>query len=463
MDRKTCSLMICTVVVITLLQLFVYSYSSACATVRVPEIVAEPLTNVMGNEKSAGSSSVNSHTVVPQLWNQIDVNKEVAEANIDPMMFEFDYKKRFAIKPAFHHAMARYAYLHNNPTADSKYIVYTPSGQMCNQMRGAISAFLIALLTDRILVTTNLLYGHTSYLDLFEKPSFSFYNKGVRGGKRVAMDNAEMFACQNFRETLESTPTISVAGAFYVGTYIMKNPYYQERMAELFQDGDIARPILAYLFQPKYSIIEKALQLRASLVGVKGDFRKNIPLANRKLFLTYHLRSEFPITDNEEKAYIQCPNNVIPKHKIKDTAVYVATDSLAFVKRMTHSLSVDKGAIAPPNFYSTDVFLTGSVKGGLETALIDLLTASLGDFLFVSPFSSFSRMIMLYAETPNVYLVTDDIMPETDPHFKKEEIEKFCYRFYSKEPCSWHGHLKSCTERLKATSCYTKNMQIPYC
>mmetsp|Transcript_12893 Transcript_12893/g.16024 ORF Transcript_12893/g.16024 Transcript_12893/m.16024 type:complete len:363 (+) Transcript_12893:239-1327(+) len=362
--------------------------------------------------------------------------------------------------------MKNYMKMHNNPKPNSKYVVISPSGQMCNKMRGIMSAFLIALLSDRILVVKNFLYGGTSYSDLFEDPGFNFQGGGGSGKqKSISMENAEVFACEDFVSEFDAYSTISLNGAHYIPTYIMQNPHYQQRMSELFYENDIARPILAYLFQPKHSLLDRALKQRAELVGIpSADFRKNVPQKDRKHFITYHMRSEFPISPAETKAYRDCARDTTPKHKVNDAAVYVAADSMEFVKRFSNDLSVENGAISQPNFLSTTTFVKGGKKGGLELAFLDLLTASMGDAIFVSAFSSFSRTVILYSQTSSIYLVTDYVMPEQDPHFKVEKLSSpHCYRFYSKEPCAWHGHLKSCSQRLKETSCYTPNMQVQYC
>ena len=66
--------------------------------------------------------------------------------------------------------------------------------------------------------------------------------------------------------------------------------------------------------------------------------------------------------------------------------------------------------------FSPERFVAGRYRDGLKQALVDILIASESDQLFLSPFSSYSRIIALYARTPHTYVVTDYVMPEQDPH-----------------------------------------------
>lgn len=115
------------------------------------------------------------------------------------------------------------------------------------------------------------------------------------------------------------------------------------------------------------------------------------------------------------------------------------------------------------HIFSPERFVVGSYKDGLKQALIDVLIASESDQLFLSPFSSYSRIIALYARTPYTYVVTDYVMPEQDPHRTLTQIGKHCYRFLSKEDCAWHGHIHSVAQDLTQISCYTPSMVPDYC
>mmetsp|Transcript_27257 Transcript_27257/g.85821 ORF Transcript_27257/g.85821 Transcript_27257/m.85821 type:complete len:545 (-) Transcript_27257:210-1844(-) len=391
--------------------------------------------------------------------------QQLPTASIDFSAGSTKYKDAFAIKEAFRAKMERYKGMYRDAAAGNaanyKWIRVDPSGQLCNRIRILLSGFLIGLLTDRLVVCTNFGYGETKFLDLFEDPGFDFWSAGVggaaaRGGRRLALDDPEVMTCKDIRDLPDQA--VSILGAYYAGSVLQKNPYLQRELAELFHDDDYARPILAYVFQPRADIISQAQAFAAQTRGAAP------------LFVTYHLRSEFPVSPPEWKGYRDCTRAVIPKfippsNHGTDVATFVATDSVPMRDEVTANLGTAAGGLKNPTYFSPDVFHKGSKRLGLQNALIDVLVASYGDHIFLSPFSSFSRMIMLYAPSRNVYLVTDNVMPERDPHFKLEAMDgiEHCYKFYSKEPCGWNGHLKSMTQRLKESSCWTPSMQIEYC
>ena len=113
--------------------------------------------------------------------------------------------------------------------------------------------------------------------------------------------------------------------------------------------------------------------------------------------------------------------------------------------------------------FSPERFVVGRYRDGLKQALVDILIASESDQLFLSPFSSYSSIIALYAHTPHTYVVTDYVMPEQDPHRTLTRVGKHCCRFMSKEDCAWHGHLHPVAQDLEHISCYTPSMVPDYC
>ena len=80
---------------------------------------------------------------------------------------------------------------------------------------------------------------------------------------------------------------------------------------------------------------------------------------------------------------------------------FVATDSENGRRWAQEKLSRDIRMFSPKRF------VVGRYKDGLKQALVDILIASESDQLFLSPFSSYSSIIALYARTPHTYLVTD--------------------------------------------------------
>jgi hypothetical protein len=52
---------------------------------------------------------------------------------------------------------------------------------------------------------------------------------------------------------------------------------------------------------------------------------------------------------------------------------------------------------------------------------------------------------------------------DSDPHKNFTLIAPHCYRFRSREPCSWHGPVQSFSSTIRAAKCFTPDMQLDYC
>jgi hypothetical protein len=70
-------------------------------------------------------------------------------------------------------------------------------------------------------------------------------------------------------------------------------------------------------------------------------------------------------------------------------------------------------------------------------ALADILIAAEADKVLLSPSSSYSGMIMLFAKTEQLMLVTDrkdmgQAGTDADPHKEFTPVAKHCYRFMSR-------------------------------
>eukprot|EP00475_Leptophrys_vorax_P004384 TRINITY_DN12617_c0_g1_i1.p1 TRINITY_DN12617_c0_g1~~TRINITY_DN12617_c0_g1_i1.p1 ORF type:complete len:453 (+),score=92.81 TRINITY_DN12617_c0_g1_i1:140-1360(+) len=362
------------------------------------------------------------------------------------------------VRKEFKNAIVRYIKLHNDMMAQripGKFIILTPSGQLCNRMRSVVSAFTLALLTDRALLVPDFGYGETRYSDLFKDPGFELSPPtipAIRGSKRT-MDMSEKsfsvdkFACSNFLDPQSNQETVwKLSGSNYINTYLYANPFLQEKMQSLFLDDDLYRPILFYLFRPQDHIVQQ-----------KEKFiREN--LGEKPYRIGFHIRTEYPITDVEWNAYKECAVQVTPKHLKKNESYWFAsTDTLPARALIREKLRDDVV------FYYPDKFIVGAYKAGLEQALVDILVTSESDQLFLTPHSSFSRVIAMYSRTPRVYLVTDYGIPEQDPHRTFTNISQHCYRLLSKEDCAWHGHRTSAQKELSKVSCYTPAMKSDFC
>jgi hypothetical protein len=359
------------------------------------------------------------------------------------------------VRPEFKRAVERYIKLHNgmmNGRIPGKFIVLSPSGQLCNRMRSVISAFALALLTDRALIVPEFGYGETQFSDLFKHPGFNISAPVTAKGSKRSIDmserasSVERFACTNFLDLSINQETLwKVTGSNYINTYLYANPHLQEKMRSLFLDDDMYRPILFYLFRPQDHIIRQKEQFIQQHLGSKP------------YTIGFHIRTEYPITDVEWDAYRNCANQVTPKHLREDSQWFASTDTLPARSLIREKLQRNV------TFYSPDTFIVGAFKAGLEQALVDILVTSESDQLFLTPHSSFSRVIAMYARTPRVYMVSDYGIPEQDPHRTFTPIAKLCYRFLRKEDCAWHGHRTSAQIELSKVSCFTPSMKSDFC
>ncbi len=358
----------------------------------------------------------------------------------------------FAVKPAFKEAMHRYMRLHKqimnrDPAIPAKYIVLRPSGQLCNRIRAVVAVFTLAFLTDRAFVVESFGIGQTGYYDLFLDPGFKITDaKNIpRGGSKVQLNgdvkSAELFTCSNW--TSNEHQVLRFSGATYINTYLYRNPFFQRKLRALFLDDDLYRPMLSWLFQP----VPEA-------IAAKDEFLRSLP---RSYMVGFHIRTVFPISKDEWTAYRDCAVAVTPPHARANATWFVATDSVQGRAWAREKLSPSV------RFFSPDEFVKGSLKRGQFQALVDILVASESDALFLSPHSSYSRVVSLYAQTPHAYLVTDHVKPERDPHRILTEVGRHCYRFTRKEDCAWHGHRTSVAADLSRISCYTPAMVPDYC
>lgn len=375
----------------------------------------------------------------------------------------------YVIKQDFKVAIEKYINYHNSiiqsgdaqARRDAKYLSFTPSGQLCNRIRGTVTAFTFALLTNRIFTMSDFGYKETrSYFELFKTPGFDIeantkgYSK--REETRISMElgqdmkaktkKAEIFTCTNW-DIIEND--IHLYGTDYSTTFIYRNPYFEKRINELFIDEDLFRPILFWLFRPKDNIIK-----------MKNDFITKFMLetnGNVKYSVGFHIRNEFPISESEWAAYRTCAKAVTPIEKKANSTWFIATDSETAQIHAKHMLRNNSLV------YDATPFAKGSQLAGLKQALAEILIVSSSDRIFLTPFSSFSRVISMYAKTPHVYLVTDNIMPEQDTHRTLTKIRHHCYRYIKKEECSWPGHLTSVNQILKKMKCYNPSMISDIC
>lgn len=340
---------------------------------------------------------------------------------------------------------------------------FSPTGQLCNRIRGTIAAFTFAFLTNRVFVLKGFGYRETSsYYQLFRSPGFfiegpfsgtweqtsRFIDMQVDGGNKI--QKVELFTCTDWSAVDED---ISMTGTDYTTTFLYRNPYLQKRISELFLDEDIFRPILFWLFRPIAEIeMRRDEFLRSN--NMLGS------VESRPYTVAFHIRNEFPISPTEWTTYKDCAVATIPHNrKINHSPIwFVATDSKE--ARGIAKYNLNNNSI----FYTPAAgFLKGAMLEGLKQALTEILIASSCDSIFLTPFSSFSRIISLYARTPYTFVVTDYVMPEQDTHRTMTKIQDNCFRYIRKEECAWPGHMTSINSLLEKISCFSPYMISDIC
>jgi hypothetical protein len=283
------------------------------------------------------------------------MRRQVEEDNLGDDV-ELGFEMEHPVRPAFLKAMKRYIALHrrilaNDPKFEQKFVVATPSGQLCDHIRAIVSAFTFAFLTDRAFVM-HFGYGETRYSDLFLDPGFDIENTHAADGfesKVVTMHGgdvktAELFTCTDW-STLD-VPVVHLPGASYINTYLYRNPYLQDKLTHLYLDDDMYRPILFWLFRPRPEIV------RAKDDFIRTHFRNSY-------LVTFHIRTSYPVSVDEFQAYRNCASAVIPPSvqnvpEVGNVSWFVATDGDAARRRVLAELS--PGAV----FYSPDKFVTGA-------------------------------------------------------------------------------------------------------
>ena len=367
-------------------------------------------------------------------------------------------------------AMRKYIDFHNSVTRRQsrskqvKYLSFTPSGQLCNRIRGTLTAFTLAFLTNRVFTVQSFGYkGTRSFYNLFKSPGFDI-ETGLTGrsgrgdgSRRIPLDlgnnlrekiiKAEVFTCTDWHA--ENASHLHLSGTDYSSTFFYRNPSLQKRINELFVDEDMFRPLLYWLFRPNDDIVR-----------MKDDFlSKYIHIPHGKYMVGFHVRNEFPVTETEWEAYKTCAKAVTPHTYRGHSVWFVATDSDKAQSRAQQMLRNDTIV------YNVFPFMKGAELAGLKQALVEILIVSSSDRIFLTPFSSFSRIIAMYARSPHVYLVTDGVMPEEDTHRRFTEIVdvKHCYRYMKKEECAWPGHETSINKILPRLQCYDSSMISDIC
>ena len=117
----------------------------------------------------------------------------------------------------------------------NKFLVYYPTGQLANRLRGLLSAFALALVTDRALLISFRYSYKTTFSDLFQDPGFDIEYNHERHGHLVRSSpfdpeqDFDMLTCSDLKEGLLGTKhTLVIYSSYYFANAIAVNPYHQQ-------------------------------------------------------------------------------------------------------------------------------------------------------------------------------------------------------------------------------------------
>jgi hypothetical protein len=264
--------------------------------------------------------------------------------------------------------------------------------------------------------------------------------------------------CSDY-DTQWAAEVIHVEGNFYWSTFIEKNPIYDHFFRTYFRNGQVGQQLLHVLFHPHPEV----LQAKNKWLQNHGIFNHDVLNNTSKYLITFQLRNDDinnhpQISQEEYETYKSCSINNIPHTIEKDNIIwFAATDTLK--SREVTTMSMNDRNIT----YYKDEFLTGGSVEGLRMALVDILIAAEGKQIFVSPWSSYGRMIALYNTDSPIYMVSDNVLPKADVHRVFTSMEKHCYRLLSREECPWFESSSTYSKIIEGMKCYKPSMKLDFC
>jgi len=325
-------------------------------------------------------------------------------------------------------------------------IVLDNHSGMGNQMLAHVSAFLIALLTDSVLVVK----GNTYDYDVFENPGFDMRFQswkqchGALSGSRVTFDltvqkdtkAAEKFLCTDFpNNMMASNGVYTFRGNVYVAPYFAYNRHTRDRVRELFTPGpsapesarytqmaaqrgayqawllrgpyaaynrslaydleappelDIAAPLSRYVLRPHAEVFAQRARV----------LRERYGSANATHVVGVQMRTDghdvFVKEDETWRRFARCGNletflktSVDSNMKMK---MMVATDTegaRANTQKIYNQFKSPESKSAVDFFFSSPRFLRSNTRAGKQEAVLDLLLLADADDLVITPRSTF--------------------------------------------------------------------------
>ena len=372
--------------------------------------------------------------------------------------------------PAYLELLDSYRAMHRRMLAEElppRFLLYRPNAQLGNRLRGIISAFVYCLLTDRALVVefSSAPYEKIRLSDLFASPGFEWElsagSEWVRGleaepllreGTFLPQPTLEALLCRG-REAIVA-PLALVDGNLYWSTFLEHNPHFADFFARHFEAGRVGERVAQTLFEPHPAV--EALRRRwREQEGVEGKHLVALQVRNDN-----DPRRHPQVSEAEWRAYVDCSVQNLPAGVLKSEAVwFVATDSVA-------SREIAAERLQGLNFrFNTQSFLPGGSVEGLRQALADILIAAEASQAYLSPWSSYGRMIaLLNRNGGDFFMVTDGVNPPKDVHRSFNSTgTPHCFRLLSREECPWLDAHTWFSKEVKRASCYRPSMQLPYC
>lgn len=351
-------------------------------------------------------------------------------------------------------------------------------------MRGIISSFLFALVTNRALIVhfSTGPYHSIKLGDLFEGPGFDWIAQNpliqlssTHIHPRNELD-MEKLLCSNY-DVSWPQEVVHIEGNFYWTTFIEKNPLYDDFMSRYFFRSNVGQQLHHVLFQPHPEVVQAkedwllqhgvtSHKYRNEKIPLNHTYGDRVGVDRGKYLVSMQLRNDDirngrpQISADEYTSYMQCSLANIPHFVSKENIIwFIATDS-AMSRAESLKQFVDRQVV----FYGKE-FLTGGSVEGLRQALVDILIASEAQQIYLSPWSSYGRMISLYNTDSPLYLVTDNVLPVADVHrtFSPVEEVKHCYHLLSREECPWFEIESHYSKEIKRVTCYNPAMTLDFC
>lgn len=315
----------------------------------------------------------------------------------------------------------------------NRYLAYRPheGDGLGNRILGTASAWILSLLTDRILLVAS--PGQVEWNELFCEPFFQTswlwpmpiewfqgrdcddltvkmdrnYPSPVRIA-RINLDHRkdnrayQALVCRgDLREDWQKVKVMVVSINQWLVPLLMSNPQYRSKLQEWFPEGDGFTQILSYLFHPANSIWQR---IQPKL----NEWSQNT--------VAIHLR-DFAIWVTQVGHFDKVTSvmTCIQQHSLNTKQVYLATMNRDSYNQLSKHYNVTYEANSTP---TEQLFTTEA----LQSAMLDMYTLSQAQDLILSPGSTMGYIAQALAGRPAWLL---------DP--------QGCTRYRSHEPCLHAG------------------------